>query len=66
MPNNREPHEEYAADLSKRRGVVAADIPEQAQKKRFIAAQGEGKSNDAGLEDSLFKQRNINAVRGPK
>jgi hypothetical protein len=62
MPNGKE---QYRADLSKRRGKIAAGIADPKQRRQFIAAQGEGVSEEA-LESGASKQQNINAVMNPE
>jgi hypothetical protein len=60
--------EQERADLSIQRGKVSAGMVPSADKKAFIAKQGEqeakGKDNTSELGQEAYRQRNINAVQG--
>src|SRR5579872_7008986 len=61
MPNDKSDvpdKEQKAADRSKQRGVVAAGIADSDAKKKFIAAQGEGKLSDEDLDAQTYRVRN--------
>lgn len=50
--------EQKSADIAKQRGVVAAGIQDSDTKKKFIAAQGEGKMSDQDLDAQTYRVRN--------
>lgn len=62
MPDDKSVSEEQRADTTRMRGIVAAGMSDQGEKKKFIAAQGEGKMSDAELRGDAYRQRNINAT----
>lgn len=63
-----QPTEQQRADLSKRRGQVAAGITDSAARKAFIARQGQeeakGSKDTSGLESELYRERNRQAAQG--
>ena len=60
--------EQERANMSKRRGVVAAGMDPGPKQREFVARQGEeerkGKENLQGLGEDAFRQQNLNAVKG--
>lgn len=50
------------AARSKSRGVIAAGIEDRDVKKKFIAAQGEGKLSDQDLDNQAYRVRNAVAA----
>lgn len=62
MADDKTVSEETRAGTTLLRGQVAAGISDPDEKKKFIAAQGEGKMNDAQLRQNAYDQRNKNAV----
>jgi hypothetical protein len=60
--------EQEKADVSKSRGVTAAHIPDSAEKKSYISAQGDleakGKDKTADLKQGDFNKRNQLVVEG--
>lgn len=62
MADDKSVSEETRAGTTILRGQVAAGIADPEEKKKFIAAQGEGKMTDAQLRQNAYDQRNKNAV----
>lgn len=61
-------NEQDRADTSRMRGVVASQITDSAERKNFIARQGEeearGNRDQQPLREGAQRQSNLNAVRG--
>lgn len=62
MADDKSVSEEQRAATTRMRGQVAANMSDQTEKKKFIAAQGEGKMSDSELRADAYRQRNVNAV----
>ena len=62
MADDKSVSEDQRADTTRMRGQVAAGMSDQSEKKKFIAAQGEGKMSDSELRADAYRQRNANAT----